>query len=157
MGRRSQSRVVSLFILVSCVTSSNLEYYGIVKSDINTGCYYRMWPRLKSVSLWWLVEKKKNNKSVQTKQDETQQLCSFSASAERTQSRFQKWHKCTHTHMRARAKRGLPGRRPSTSWKNLLTDAGKPRTLRVCRDKGVTRHMDQWQQHRTTPSKQSLE
>lgn len=40
---------------------------------------------------------KKNNKSVQNKQDETQKLCSFSASVERTQSRFQKWHNCTHT------------------------------------------------------------
>lgn len=158
MGRRSQSRVVSLFILVSCVTSSNLEYYGIVKSDINTGCYYRMWPRLKSVSLWWLVKKKKTTKvSKPSKMRPSSSVASAPAQKEHRAASKNGTSAHTHTHMCARAKRGLPGRRPSTSWKNLLTDAGKPRTLRVCRHKGVTRHMDQWQQHRTTPSKQSLE
>lgn len=39
MDYTSQSSIVSLFPLFSRVTSSNLEYYGIVKTDINTiGC-----------------------------------------------------------------------------------------------------------------------
>lgn len=58
MDCRSQSGVVSLF---SYVTSSNLQYYGIVKTDINTGCYFRMWPWLCLYGGWW---EKKNNKSV---------------------------------------------------------------------------------------------
>lgn len=59
-------------------------------------------------------------------------LWSYSTGAERTQGRFQKWHKGTRAHTHTKC--SLPGKRQSTRWKNMVTDALNPRTLRAYRD-----------------------
>lgn len=53
------------------------------------------------------------------------------AVAERTQGLFQKWHK-SGMHMCTMC--SLPGKRQSSYWKNMVTDALRSRTLRDCRD-----------------------
>lgn len=61
-------------------------------------------------------------------------LRSLSTGAERTQGRFQKWHKGTRAHTHVHTKCSLPGKRQSTRWKNMVTDALNPRTLKAYRD-----------------------
>lgn len=114
MGHRSQSRVVSLFI--SYVTSSNLEYYGIVKSDINTGCYYRMWPRLKSVSLWWLVEIKKKTTKVSKPSKMRPSSSVASAPAQKEHRAASKNGTSAHTHTHARVREARSSRQATVDF-----------------------------------------
>ena len=128
-------------VLIFTVTSSNPERtrYGGVPGQtqpVNIG-----WGDSRGVCLLYDGWKKKQT-HFQPKQDSG--VCgpaaeemdpggfrSSSAGAERTQGLFQKWHKSgMHIHTMC----SLPGKRQSSLWKNTVTGALKPRTLRDCRD-----------------------